>query len=104
MKTLSDHELGYLKNLDQEVELSQARLAISLLKVANLELRIKNLAYELEKEKNSVETLRSAEAQAKIVRKDALKTLQKKHELGEGWGYNPDSGEIVDNTQGGEGQ
>lgn len=96
MKLLSDKELGHLRELDSKVEISKANLALSLLKIQNLELKQKIISLELMQQKNDLEILRSQEKETKIIRQDALKTLQKKHKLKDGWGFNPDSGEIVD--------
>lgn len=99
MKLLTDKELSYIAKLDLEQELAKAKLALCLLKINNLELKQKILFHELTNEKNNLENLRSLEASSKINRQEALKTMQKKHKLKDGWGFNPDSGEIVDGGQ-----
>lgn len=97
MKTLNDKELNRIKADDDKVTISQERIKSCLFKIKILELQQKINALELTQEKNNLETLRTLEANAKLERAENLKILAKKKNLKEGWGFNPDSGEIVEN-------
>jgi hypothetical protein len=97
MKKLSDLELSRINIDEMGLLLAQEQLKVSLLKCKNLELTIKVISHELANEKNSLESARSAEGLARTVKQNNLKTIAKKKLLKEGWGFNPDSGEIVEN-------
>lgn len=96
MKSLNDKELNRINMDDLLVKLAQEKLASALLKHKNLELSIKVLSLELVAQKDLVDSLRKQEADAKISRAENLKILAKKKNLKEGWGFNPDTGEIVE--------
>lgn len=97
MKSLNEKELLYIDKIDLQEKLAKEKLISCILEVKNLELSIKNLSLNLAAKKNDLETLRNAETQARMVRSDTLKTIAKKKNLKEGWGYNPDTGEIIEN-------
>jgi hypothetical protein len=97
MKTIDDKELARLAKNDLEVQLATEKLRVSAFKIKNMELTQKVISLEMAAEKTNLEVLRGIEAAAKIVRADELKIIAKKKKLKEGWGYNPDSGEIVEN-------
>lgn len=97
MKTLNDKELAVINSSDMKVNLSSEKSKVSFLKIRNMELQMKLLSMEIAAEKNTLETLRSEEANAKIERADNLKIIAKKKSLKDGWGFNPDSGEIIEN-------
>jgi hypothetical protein len=97
MKSLNEKELSRINQDDLLVQLAAERLKVSMYRIKNLELSQKILSLELGLEKNQLETLRAEEGSAKINRAENLKILAKKKNLKEGWGFNPDSGEIIEN-------
>lgn len=96
MKTLNDKELNRINLDDLQVQIATEKLSTCALKIRNLELSQKVISLEIAELKNKLETLRHAESQAKISRAENLKLLAKKKNLKEGWGFNPDTGEIVE--------
>lgn len=95
---LTTVELNQIALDQSKEENAELKAQMCGLKVLNLELRMKLLAHDLTSEKNCLVTFRNAVSQAKIERANNLKILAKKHGLSDGWGYNPDSGEIVVNN------
>lgn len=96
MKTLSEKELAKINENDLQLSIAQEKLKVCHLGIKNMELTMKILSLEIAAEKNRLESLRSNEANVKAIKQDALKIIQKKKGLKDGWGFNPDSGEIVE--------
>lgn len=96
MKSLNDKELSRISLDDLAVQLASEKLKVCLYRIKNLELSQKILSLELTAEKNQLEVYKSSEASAKIARAENMKILAKKKNLKEGWGFNPDSGEIIE--------
>lgn len=94
---LSERELSQITEDDLKEKIAERDVAISAYKVMVMELKLKNLTLELSAEKNSLVSLRTELGQVKLVRANNLKTIAKKKGLKDGWGYNPDTGEIVEN-------
>jgi hypothetical protein len=97
MKKLTDKELAQIEKDDLLAKLAAERAICCALRIKNMELSQKVISLEIMDLKNKLESLRADETQAKIIRADNLKTLAKKKSLKEGWGFNPDTGEIVEN-------
>lgn len=91
---MTDKELSYLREVTLEEELACAKLDKAKAELNSLLLRQKILGHDI-KDKNLeiIELQRSLENQV-AVRRESLKTIEKKHKLAAGWGYDPISGEI----------
>lgn len=60
-----------------------------------LELNIEILKLQNEKINLKVEKNKADKEKQKLENKEKLKAISQKYELEEGWGFNPDTGEIV---------
>ena len=98
-KKLNDKELHRINELDAAVELAKEKLKSTILETKIIEMQTRILAFEMEKKKAHLEILRKEESNNKEVRADFLKQIAKKKGLPNGWGFNPDSGEIIEGEQ-----
>lgn len=96
MKTLNDKELSRIKLDDLNVQIVEELVKNSILKIKNMEFQQRILSLEMLQEKNNLESARLKLTSVKMERAENLKLLAKKKNLKEGWGFNPDSGEIVE--------
>lgn len=96
MKQLNDKELSKITNNDLEFNLAEANVRAARLEIKIIEQQMKLISYEMEKKRQNLDTLMRRESQARDQRADMLKTIAKKKGLSPGWGFNPDSGEIIE--------
>lgn len=94
MKTLNDRELAEINRLDMAEELARDKIKISEQAVIILTLKQRLLAAEIEKSGDKLSELRVKESACKDARKSFLVTMQKKHKLKDGWGFDPTSGAL----------
>ena len=96
-KKLTEKELSKL-NVDESAhKLAEAAATIAALELLVLELRQRLLSSDIASKRNHLVECKNTAASCKIVVVDNLKTIAKKKDLKPGWGYNPDSGEIIEN-------
>lgn len=98
-KKLSDKELSKINELDTENELSCAKITIKDLELKNLVLQQKIIGHEISLKSHEREALRSAHAQKMEERRSFLLIMKKKHDLKDGWGFDPISGDIKEDDQ-----
>jgi hypothetical protein len=96
-KKLTERELSKLNADESSHKLAESTAAIAGLELLVLELRQKLLSLDIAAKRNHLAECKNTAAQCKIVVADNLKTIAKKKDLKPGWGYNPDSGEIIEN-------
>jgi hypothetical protein len=97
MKSLNDKELSAIELASLKEQLAKQELITCNLEIKVLDLQMKNVSLTMMQKKNDLENLRNAEANARMNRAETLKLIAKKKALKEGWGYNPDTGEIIEN-------
>jgi hypothetical protein len=94
MKTLNDKELAEINRLDMAEELARAKIKIAEHGVTILTLKSKLLSIEIRDMNEALGEMKNAETNAKLERQNFLKTMQKKHKLKDGWGFDPTSGAL----------
>lgn len=94
MKTLNDRELAEINRLDMAEELARAKIKIAEHAVTILNLKARILSTEIRDHNQTIVELKNAETRLKEERQTALKLLQKKHRLKDGWGFDPISGAL----------
>ena len=96
-KKLTERELSKLNADESAHKIAEQAAIISGLELRILELHQKLLSSEIISKRNHLVDCKNAASQCKIIVADNLKTIAKKKDLKPGWGYNPDSGEIIEN-------
>lgn len=91
----SAKELSRINELDMDVELQNSKIQMAEIRVANLQLKQKILAQELIDAQGSVHTQKSIASVKLEAKRDFLKRMAKKYKLVDGWGFSPDTGEII---------
>lgn len=98
-KMLSNIELMQLKV--DELDNKAAKLAV-LLEQKNVEclmLKQKLMAQEVSIAQGNLKTLMDFQAGTLERKRENVRILQKKHNLADGWGFDPDSGEIKEGSE-----
>lgn len=91
-KRLSDSELLSIVQNEREEDVEKLRLALLEQRYAYFQLQntVKNEKFlaEISSAKSKVEG-------AKNLKRQGLMSIAKRHKLKEGWGFNPETGEII---------
>lgn len=94
MKSFNDKELAEINRLDMAEELARAKIKIAEHSVTILNLKAKLLSIEIRDFNQTVVDLKGEESKLREERQSFLKTMQKKHKLKDGWGFDPISGAL----------
>ncbi len=94
MKSFNDKELAEINRLDMAEELARAKIKIAEHSVTILNLKAKLLSIEIRDFNQTVVDLKGDESKLREERQSFLKTMQKKHKLKDGWGFDPISGAL----------
>ena len=97
MKNLNDKELAEINRLDLAEELARAKIKIADHSVTILNLKARLLSVEIRDMNQTIVDLKNSEARLREERQSFLKTMQKKHKLKDGWGFDPISGALKEN-------
>lgn len=96
-KKLTEKELTKIQADETALKIAELTATNANLELIILELKQRLLSSDIAAKRSLVLEYKNAAASCKIVVADNLKTIAKKKDLKAGWGYNPDSGEIIEN-------
>lgn len=94
MKKLNDKELSMLERNELREKLAKAELLIEQKTAENLTMQQKLLSLKINEISYRINKLDEQKNHHVDVKREFVKTLTTKHKLAEGWGFDPDSGEI----------
>lgn len=92
----SNKELAKVTELDLDLEVEKSKIQNHELQVQNLMLRQKVLGHEIQEAQVRLSTQKNLINAKLESKREYLKRIAKKYKLKEGWGFNPDTGEIKD--------
>lgn len=100
MKQLNDKELSKIRELELDDELARANIIIEEQRLQVLILKQRLLAVDIAKKQDDIVSAKGRSNEKIEARRTFLKLLQKKHKLKDGWGFNPDNGELKEAQDG----
>lgn len=100
MKQLNDKELSKIRELELDDELARAKIIIEEQRLQVLLLKQRLLSLDIASKQNDVVAAKGLSTEKIEQRRSFLKLLQKKHKLKDGWGFNPDNGELKEAQDG----
>lgn len=96
MKVLSEVDLKSIEANDLNYLLATEKANALGYKIKAAELQMKVMSLEIEKLRQGLEGLKRDADRAKEAKQETLKRIAKKRRLAPGWGFNPDTGEIIE--------
>lgn len=101
MKKLNDKELAMLERNSSNHRIACQDIDIQKKNIEILMLKKKFMDVDIGLAQQRIENLKRFEQTALEVKKDFVKTMEKKHKISGRWGYCPDSGEIKEDEDNG---